>query len=152
MEKAVLSPATLKFNSEKSWPTAVALLFPITINLVLFPVVLLDPESNWGQLIVPFLLLIINAQICWMWFHTGYEINDTTLSYYSGLMKGKIEIASIRKIEKKKNLYGGLKPALGVHGLIVHYQKYEDIYISPENQEAFVAALQERNPTIEVGL
>jgi hypothetical protein len=85
-----------------------------------------------------------------MWFDTGYEISQTYLFYHCGPIRGKIEIAAIRKIEKKKEIFAGVKPALGNHGLIIYYNKYEDIYLSPENQEAFIAALHNRYPTIEV--
>ena len=40
------------------------------------------------------------------------------------------------------------KPALSHIGLIITYNKYDDIYISPEKQEEFIATLHRLNPNI----
>jgi hypothetical protein len=43
-----------------------------------------------------------------------------------------------------------IKPALDKDGLIIYYKKFDDLFISPENKEDFIAALREINPDIEV--
>ncbi len=44
----------------------------------------------------------------------------------------------------------GLKPALSSKGCIIKYRKWDDIYLSPENQELFNAELLKVNPAIKV--
>jgi hypothetical protein len=67
-------------------------------------------------------------------------------------MKGHIPIASIYKViyNKKFFVYGN-KPALDMtNGLIVRYNKWDEIYISPADKAGFVQELQRINPGIEV--
>ena len=42
------------------------------------------------------------------------------------------------------------KPALSHIGLIITYNKYDDIYISPEKSEQFITQLLETNPNITI--
>jgi len=63
---------------------------------------------------------------------------------------GKVKIESIRRIEVGKNLYSGMRPATAMKGLIIYYDKYEEVYISPVDNEEVINALQKINPEIEV--
>ena len=63
---------------------------------------------------------------------------------------GKVKVKSIRRIEVGKNLYSGMKPATAMKGLIIYYDKYEEVYISPIDNEEVVNALLKINPQIEV--
>lgn len=47
-------------------------------------------------------------------------------------------------------MWAGLKPALASNGLIVKYDAYEEIYISPESNEDFVKTLLKLNDTIKI--
>jgi hypothetical protein len=86
----------------------------------------------------------------WIWFDTYYQIRDKELFYKSAFIKGTISIDSIYEIERNKTMYSGLKPALATKGLIVKYNKYDDIYLSPKDADGFVAALLAVNPGIKV--
>ncbi|MFC5271693.1 PH domain-containing protein [Adhaeribacter terreus] len=142
----------LKFRSEKSRQAAFFIFFPTTLVFIMLGYLLLSSEQSWGSYFISFLYAIIYGYLIWMWFDTGYAISENAVAYHSGAMKGKIAISSIRKIERKKELFGGLKPALGTHGIIVHYNKFDDIYFSPENQEQFIQELKVRNPDIVLDL
>ena len=148
--KSITQPETLNIRSEKSPRTALAIFLPSTLVLFMMIYILFSNEQSTGLYFVCLLYLIIQGMLVWMWFDTGYKIEGGILSYRSGILNGKIAIDSIRKIEKKKELFGGLKPALGTNGIIVHYNKFDDIYLSPENQEAFAQELKARNPQIEI--
>jgi len=43
-------------------------------------------------------------------------------------------------------MHVGLKPATATKGLIIKYDKYNDIYISPDSNESFVEAILKINP------
>jgi hypothetical protein len=47
-------------------------------------------------------------------------------------------------------MWAGYRPALARKGIVVRYNRWDEIYISPRDQEAFVAGLVERNPGIAV--
>jgi hypothetical protein len=58
--------------------------------------------------------------------------------------------SSIRKIEVGTKLYGGLKFSTSLHGLVIHYNKFDDLFISPENAELFMEKLVALNPAITI--
>ena len=138
----------LTFRSEKSRQAAIFIFLPTTLVFIFLLYNLLTGKFAWGHYFICFLYAIIYGYLVWMWFDTGYAIGENAVSYHSGAMKGEIPIQAIRKIERKKELFGGLKPALGSHGIIIHYHKFDDIYFSPENQEQFMQELKARNPDI----
>ena len=88
----------------------------------------------------------------WTLSDTKYRINNNDLKYYSGPIRGKIDIYQIRKIEHVKTFFVSaiLKPALGSHGILVSYNKFDVIYISPKDKEAFLVELLKINPHIQI--
>lgn len=86
----------------------------------------------------------------WLWFGTWYKISEGKLIIRSGPAGSEIPVNRIRKIEKNTTLWGGWRPALGTKGLIIRYNTYDEVYISPVQSEEFLAALLEHNPGIEV--
>lgn len=98
------------------------------------------------------ILTLVALMIIWMWFATYYEIDGQLLYYRSGPVNGSIDIASIRKIESGKTQFSGLKPALASNGCVVHYNKYDEIYLSPKDKEGFYEVLLKVNPAIELTL
>lgn len=79
-----------------------------------------------------------------------YSIDSQYLTYRSGIFRGKIAIKKIYKIEVGKTLWVGFKPAAARKGLIVHYNKYEEIYISPDGNDDFLYELMQYNPAIKI--
>jgi len=79
--------------------------------------------------------------LLWLWCDTGYRIDDTYIHYRSGPFRGRIEIASIRQVEPNKTRWVGFRPALARRGIVVNYNKYDEIYFSPDDNDAFVQAL-----------
>lgn len=70
--------------------------------------------------------------------------------YRSGFFKGSIPISQIRKITPSENFwYVGIKIALGAkNGLIIHYNKFDEIFIAPEDRKEFISQLLKVNPSI----
>lgn len=85
-------------------------------------------------------------------FNTCYTIKDGFLYHRSGPFYGKMKISSIRKIIYHSGLNVPVlyRPATDSIGLIIVYNKYDDIYFSPKQRDAFVAALLAINPEIEI--
>ena len=84
--------------------------------------------------------------------NTSYHIFEEYFSYQSGFMNGKIYIPRITMIEKGKYLKGmGAKAALTKEGgMIIHYNKYSKLYISPVNPEELIADILAVKPDILV--
>lgn len=64
------------------------------------------------------------------------------------IVNDKIEISKIRKIEKTNSILSS--PALSLDRIAVFYNKYDEVYISPKDKQAFVEELLKINPEIEV--
>jgi hypothetical protein len=88
--------------------------------------------------------------LIWTLFDTFYTVDGNTLGYRSALINGTIPIDSITQVVKNKKMYSGLKPALSTKGVIVKYNKYDDIYLSPKDIDLFIDALRAVNPGIAV--
>lgn len=95
-------------------------------------------------------ILLVIALMFWLYFGTYYELSNNQLLYRSGPINGKIEISRIREISKGKTLWVGLKPATAKNGLIVKYDKYNEIYISPKTNESSIEKILELNSEIKI--
>ena len=82
--------------------------------------------------------------------HTYYRIEGDELRWRSSILFGKFSVSSIHKVAVNQTLWVGTRPATARNGVIIYYNKYDEIYFSPLDNEAFVAALLEINPEIKV--
>lgn len=140
------------FQSSKNY-IMVSLLWLIIIFLLVIPFIPENNEVDENSAFVGMLVLYsITGMLIWILLDTNYHIKENKLFYCSGPIRGSIKVADIRKVERWNKWYvmSFLKPALGKDGLIIHYNKFDDIYISPKNKEQFIAALRDINPNIEV--
>ncbi|WP_081327836.1 PH domain-containing protein [Lysinibacillus sphaericus] len=76
-----------------------------------------------------------------MWFNTRYKIEHDTLQIPYGLIK-------IKSNRNTTNPF--VAPSLSVHRIEINYEKYKTIQISPIDRQAFVEALQQKNPYIRL--
>lgn len=136
----------MKFKSKKGLITGL-IFWSVSLFMVAISVkVLVYNPSKWIALmsILPAFFMMLT------WFDTHYIIEDKLLRYKSGLVNGSIKIETINTITNKKTMYVGLKPALSSKGCIINYNKWDDIYLSPENQELFNLELLKINPDIKI--
>lgn len=141
----------MKFKSKKD------LLFSVVIlglNALLIGITIMalssgafEKDTFWSLI----LILVVVSLLFWLYFGTHYELSkDKGLVYKSGPFKGKINVDRITEIIKGKTLWVGLRPATSRKGLIVKYDKYNEIYISPKTSEAFIKKILELNNAIKV--
>jgi hypothetical protein len=119
----------------------VILIFPIMEEGFTLPIILL------GIFHLVFIIFFITIL-----FTTNYTIQNEELLCKSSVFRSKIQIKNIRKIEFHKGIIVPVTWKLGLshEGIIITYNKYDDIYISPENLELFIKDLQDVNPKIEI--
>ena len=128
----------------------------IYVGVILFLLVLTIPalfEDSYEPFVVLFSIhFLVILFLIWTYKTTFYKIENTDLHWKSGPFKGKIDISKINKIEYHKGIIVPTiwKPALSHIGLIITYNKYDDIYISPEKSEQFITQLLETNPNITI--
>lgn len=130
----------LKYYSSKGFIVVAIIIFIAIITIISF---------SGKVYVVSCILMIAMTYLIWMWFDTYYMIDGDQLFYKSALLKGSIEINNIVEIIKNKKLFSGKKPALSTKGIIIRYNKYDDIYISPKNIDQFIGELKNINPNIK---
>ena len=106
--------------------------------------------ENYEFMWTDILMLLVVGLLLWLNFGTEYELTQTELKYKSGPIRGRIELEQIKEIIKGKSLWSGLKPATARNGLIIKYDKYEEIYISPKTNDTFVNKILEFNEDIKI--
>jgi hypothetical protein len=119
----------------------VILVFPILEEGFTLPIILI---SIFHLVFIIFFITIL--------FNTNYTIQNDELLCKSSVFRSKIKIKNIRKIEHHKGIIVPVTWKLGLShiGIIITYNKYDDIYISPENVDLFIKDLLAINPTIEI--
>ena len=129
-----------------------AILWIIALGLLII-IFIEKPEAEAPPIYIFNTIMIgIISMIIWILLDTKYNIYEEILYYYSGPFRGKINIYSIRKIEHHSGLIVPVtyKPALDTKGLIIHYNSFDDIYISPKDEDVFLEELLKINPNIKV--
>lgn len=96
------------------------------------------------------LLLSIIGIIIWTIKDTFYILTEKELKFKSGFLKGSIKTESIKELEVNKTMWVGIKPATAKRGVIVKYNQFDQIYISPRDNEEFVKELLKIKPEIKI--
>ena len=141
----------MKFDSKKDILFSVVIL---GISIFLTGIMILDVVSGkmetagyWPLVLV----FTVVGLLLWLYFGTNYELSKTDgLIYRSGPFNGKINTDRITEIIKGKTLWVGFRPATARKGLIIKYDKYNELYISPKTNETFIAKILELNSGIKI--
>lgn len=96
------------------------------------------------------LLLSIIGIIIWTIKDTFYILTEKELKFKSGFLSGSIKTESIKELEVNKTMWVGIKPATAKRGVIVKYNQFDQIYISPKDNEEFVKELLKIKSEIKV--
>lgn len=95
---------------------------------------------------------IVTGFLLHCFFNTNYTIFKTELKYQCGVIKGEIPIDKIRKIEYNNSIFVVITLKLGWShkGLIIYYNQFDDLFISPKNRDQFTLELTQLNPNITI--
>lgn len=128
------------------------ILFGSIVILFLMTIPTLFDDSIEPFIVIFGINLIITIFLLWTYKRTFYILKNDQLIWKSGPFNGTIEIKNINKIEHHKGIIVPTlwKPALNHIGLIITYNKYDDIYISPDKSEEFITYLLKINPNITI--
>jgi uncharacterized membrane protein YwzB len=77
-----------------------------------------------------------------------YQVTPSYISYRIAFFYGEIPYDKIRSIEIGTTMWAGFKPAFARNGLIIRYNTYDEVYISPRKQELFLAEIKKYKPDI----
>jgi len=93
-------------------------------------------NSIFFALLIAFLIFSIK--------YTSFSLTEDKLICKTLFIKREIEYNRIRKIEKQTSIYSGVKIATSFKGIVVYFDKYDDILISPENEELFMSEINKK--------
>lgn len=128
------------YKSKIDWWLGIVFLYPLFLGIQSII------EGKW----IGFLLFF--GVLFFIWFiskTTSYTIKEDELQVKSMfVVNQKIEISKIRKIEKSNSILSS--PALSFDRIVIRFNKYDDIYISPKQKLAFIDELLSINSSIEV--
>jgi hypothetical protein len=136
-----------KFKTNRNGFIKILLLGSLMLPIIVF---FLSREKVWENLIVMGLALTPLSFFLWIYFGTHYILEDKKLFYKSAFIRGQIDVIKIREIIKGRTTWTGIKPATAAKGLLIKFNTYDEIYISPEDNDALIEALKEINGEIRV--
>jgi hypothetical protein len=128
------------FKSKIDWWFGLILVYPIFVSITAMI------KGEWIGLlglvgVVGFILILSKT--------TQYIINENELIVKSTwIVNERIAISKITKIEKSNSILSS--PALSLDRVLVRYNKYDEILISPKERQSFIDELLKINPNIEV--
>jgi hypothetical protein len=141
----------MKFEPEKSPLYALLIFSVISVGLtVQLRTLLYEPDAS---IALPLFLSLPVGLLLWIWFGTDYTISEGKLKYRCGPFRGNLEISSIQEIRKAGSfLFVGMKPALSPNGIIIRYNKFDEIFIAPDEKKRFIEELLRYKPDIILNL
>lgn len=139
----------MKFKSRKDILFKVFTLGSLSLLLAILVYISMG-NLSWLDILVLLLVSAVIGLILWIYFDTSYKIMEKKVYYKSGPFRGNIEINKINGIIKGKTKWSGFKAATSQNGLIIKYNKYREIYISPKTNDTFVTALLKLNNDITI--
>lgn len=142
--------APTKFTSKKDSLFTMVFFGICVLMLAVVILAFVDNISLAGLLVVVTTSLLVIGLMLWAYLGTYYELDDDILKYHSGPLKGSIAISQINTIIRGKTLWVGIKPALARKGLIINYERFNEIYISPSQETLFLKMILEQNPSIKI--
>ena len=137
----------ITFKSKKDTLFTI-IIFTILLLIVFIAIDIITKMSSLLHIIPLLIILSVATLISWLFIRTYYIITHDTFYYFYGPFKGQIKLSSITKIKVNTTLWVGLKPATSMNGIIIYYNKFDDIYISPKDNDLFVKTLIKVQPNI----
>lgn len=140
----------MKFESKKD------ILFKVIVlglNAILVGIVIsiiLNGKMELYKYVISILIIGVVAFWLWTFFGTEYELTETEFIFKSGPFIRKMQINRIKEIITERTLWIGNWPATARKGLIIKYDNYNLINISPESDKRFISKVLELNNKIKI--
>lgn len=134
----------MRFKTKVDWFYKSIILFLIAVFIVGEVSIYLN-ENTIEAIIFGLIFLLIISFLISAIFTTHFTFESDYLLCKYSFWKHKIPFATIKKIERQESvLYGGWKMSTAIKGLIITYNSYDELLISPENEEEFILMLNSK--------
>ena len=140
----------MKFKSNKDtfFKVVVIGLFVVLTGFVTFNII--KGVVNSTEYVFLALVFGIALFLLWSFFKTHYELTENELIFTSGLISRKININRIKEIVVGGTIWIGNWPATAKNGLIIKYDDYGLLNISPQTNETFIEYILKLNKDIVI--
>lgn len=89
--------------------------------------------------------LLLSIFIVWILpATTRYTFLEDHLLCQSGGFKKRIYYNTFHKVEPASGLYAGLKMSTAWKCIVIHYKKYDELLISPQNEAVFIELFNQK--------
>ena len=140
------------YNTRKDLLFKIVFIITILICLgAILAALLNDSIKRYSLLLVVGINALSIVFLTLIYFKTYYTLNNQFLRYQSGPFFGKVKIDKITRVDFGKTQWVGLRRyGLAQKGLIIYFNNYDDLYISPEHPEKFIEQMLSYNDKIIV--
>ena len=138
------------FKTKKDYTFLLVFLFVFLLYtcISIFIIIYENDYSVIGAFIV--ILTLLAGLLISIYKTTFFRLDENYLFCKSLIFTKKIPYSSIRKVEKQQGIYAGIKFSTAWKGLVVHYNKYDELLISPDNEEIFLEKINEQMEAIRI--
>lgn len=134
----------MRFKTKVDWFYKSIILFLLAVFIV-GEVSIYQNKNTFEAVIFGLIFLLIISFLIAAIFTTHFTFESDHLLCKFSLWKKKIQYATIKKIERQESvIYGGWKMSTAIKGLIITYNSYDELLISPENEDAFILMLNSK--------
>ena len=139
----------IRFESKRDWT------FPFVWGLLsiiysIVGIVIIANGGNYSELIVLAVVWALQGTFFYLFLRTTfYTIDEEYLVCHIFGFKKRIRLSEIRRIEPQKGYYAGLKINTAWKGIVVSYGKWDEILISPAQEQLFIETIKAMNPTLQ---
>ncbi|MEM8981425.1 MAG: PH domain-containing protein [Pseudomonadota bacterium] len=115
----------------------------VLIGSVVLGIVAVTPALAAGQLTAPIIVSTLSVGlVLWLMISTYYRVADGQLTIVSGPLRWNIDLVSIESVQPTRSPLAA--PAMSLDRLEIRYSGGRSVLVSPDDQAAFIAALQVR--------
>lgn len=139
----------IRFESKRDWTFPFIWGF-LSIIYSIVGIVIISSGGNYSELIVLAVVWVLQGTFFYIFLRTTfYTIDEEQLVCHIFGFKKRIRLSEIRRIEPQKGFYAGLKINTAWKGIVVSYGKWDEILISPAQEQLFIEMIKAKNPTLQ---
>jgi len=139
----------IRFESKRDWTFPFIWGF-LSIIYSIVGIVIISSGGNYSELIVLAVVWVLQGTFFYFFLRTTfYTIDEEQLVCHIFGFKKRIRLSEIRRIEPQKGYYAGLKINTAWKGIVVSYGKWDEILISPAQEQLFIETIKAMNPTLQ---
>ena len=136
----------------QSFPAKISYALVLFVTLVFFaPLIPAVLQAGFdAKMATTFIfLVIIYILVLYLLLGTKYTIENNMLKIRSGFIQfSPVPVESIKEIRKTHSLLSA--PAPSFDRILIKYGKYDEVIVSPKDKQAFINALKNINPAIDI--